>query len=115
MRHNIEDLSFYYQGKEYHVSPEFISFSGEYRKAKADMIQSFISTPDIKSSLAEFSQKIMPIIFGKEQADELLKLFHGDSVALFYRVSPWIRRRLYPVMKKEIRKRKRQYLRFVGE
>ena len=115
MRHNIENLSFFYQGKEYHVSPDFLSFSGEYRKAKADMVQEFIKTPDIKANLAEFSQKVMLIIFGQKQADELLNLFRGDSAALFYRVSPWIRRRLHPAMRREIRRRKRQYLRFVGE
>lgn len=114
-RHHIEGLYFDFKGRKYYVDHDFMSFAGQYRQAKADMVRSFLQTPDIKSNLAEFSQRIMPIIFGQSQADELLKLFGGDHVALFYRVSPWIRRRLHPVMRREIRERKRQYLRFMGE
>lgn len=113
--HNIDTISFFYKGKEYHVDSGFMSFAGEYRKAKEDMIQDFLKEPDIKANISEFSQRIIPIIFGKEQADELIKLFDDDYVVLFYRVSPWIRRRLYPIMRREIRARKRKYIRFVGE
>lgn len=109
------NISFYFNGKEYFVSPDFMNYSGDYRRAKAEMVEKFGANHDIKANIAEYSDKIMPIIFGQQAADELLTLFHGDSAALFYRVSPWIRRRLYPMMKKEIRKRKRQYLRILGE
>ena len=109
---DISNLIYMAKLKNFHVSKNVLNSYGEYKNAKSELIRKFATDKDVKGNIKIFLDTILPIIF-EEDAPRLIKAYDGDYEALFYEITPWINANLLPAMKREARKHKRQYLKFI--
>jgi hypothetical protein len=99
-------------GKSYTVDAQVLNFYSDYGKAKADLIQAFAGGASVKAGLTDFTTATLPLIFGAEQTAQLVEQFAGDYSTIFYRITPFMQRRVMPEIRREIRTRKKQYTRY---
>jgi len=109
---NITDIFFKFNGEKIPVNQNLMSFVGEYRQAKDDMVREFTHGGDVKKNLSEFTARILPIIFSAEDAKTIAEKADKDYEALFYTISPWVHFCLMPIIKRNVKQRKKQLVKY---